>query len=230
MQNDGKFSQSDLEFLEDKLWKMIEDQIPGYFAENLLPFESIMRSTEPCDTFADDLAQYAQAVIQASTETWRLSPLLSHLEDCPDCREALQQLLDATSERPAQRTRPDANVEISIFDQHLADEDDSTVRDVLDPRRPMLIGSDFLQHPPSWYYTLETIPGADQTRPGMMLTLLAGENPAAGMIVTLVSFGQILRGKTNDQGQLFFSSVRIPLDAGVQTPLINLRLHIAGLS
>lgn len=220
------FSRTEMDQLEDKLWALVESHYPLH-GSSLPPFESLLRSSDDCATFADDLLLYADALERIQIGDWQQHPFHLHLSACLECQNTLQQVLAAHRERPKPYVRADANVDISIFDRHLPEDDEKTVRDILDPRRPALLVSDFLDIPKGWHYTLEAVPRAEDARPSLLLTLLRSDDAAAGVEVTLVSFGQILRGQTDDRGQIYFSPVVIPRSDDPLAPSLTLRLHVA---
>lgn len=227
MSNEPRFSPAELDHLEQKLWDLISsrsllgDEAPPHL-ETLLPAD------EACELYAEALQLYAVDRALGETAHWHTHPLLDHLQSCAQCREALAELQAAATigEEPPQRWR-DEDLNITVFDRQFPDDEAGKRRTVLDPRRPLLISSDFLADPAGWHYSLEMIRRPGEEKPGLLLSLTAPDDAAIGDIpVKMVLFGQVLHGHTGERGQVYFPDVVIPADVELDTPLISLRLNL----
>jgi len=227
MSTDTRFSPTELDDLEQRLWRLIT-AAPTLVDLSPPHLESLLPPHEACDLFADHLPDYAIDFFSGRTARWQRHPLPAHIAGCTHCQSEMAQwqAYAQIGQTPAQ-SRRDADLNITIFDAHIPADEEDMRRAVLDPRRPLLVGSDFLTDPAGWHYTVEIAHPPDAAKPGLLLSLTPpGEGTAAAVPVTLVLFGQVLQGRTNAAGQILFPAVVIPAAEEEHTPLIALRLHL----
>lgn len=219
-----RFTSEQLQTIEAQLWELAAQV---NVTEMNLPPLSALLGTPGCEMHAEDLIAYARDRAKGNITSWSGHPLLLHLEHCESCRRVLDDLEMKYRQRltPSLRPqRPAQAVDLTVFDRDLP-EAEADVRSVLDPRRPMLLYSGFLSEPDGWYFTLETEPHANGSSPDVVLTLTPPEGTAAGLTVTLVTFGQILHAVTDEQGQARFPYLRIPAAELEGTPILSLRVQ-----
>lgn len=219
-----RFTPEQLETIEAQLWELAAQV---NVTEMNLPPLSALLGTPGCEMHAEDLIAYARDRAKESITSWSGHPLLLHLEHCESCRRILDDLEMKYRRRLATALRPQhpaPAVDLTIFDRELP-ASEADVRSVLDPRRSMLLYSGFLSEPVGWYFTLETEPHANGSSPDVVLTLTPPEGTAAGLSVTLITFGQILHAVTDEQGQVRFPHLRIPAAELEGTPVLSLRVQ-----
>ncbi len=227
MSTDSRFTPTELDALEQRLWRLVTSSTT--LAEISPPhLESLLPAHEACDLFADHLPDYAADFLAGNTARWQRHPLPGHIAGCARCQNELAQWQTYTQigETPVQ-SRHEADLTITLFDAHIPADEEGKRRFLLDPRRPVLLGSDFLADPAGWHYTVEMAQRGGEERPGLLLSLTPpDETSAAAIPVTLVLFGQVLQGRTDAAGQAHFPGVVVPAAEEEHTPLISLRLHL----
>jgi|GEM_PF-4255844 len=220
-----RFTPEQLDAIEARLWKLATD--PNMAEMNLPPLDELLGAPS-CDLYAEDLVAYARDRARDTIAHWQNHPLLLHLQQCASCRHALADLDMKYRREPMPTLRPQQPtpaVDLTIFDQELP-KPEADARSALDPRRPVLLYSGFLSEPDGWYFTLETEAYANGSSPDMVLTLIPPEGTAAGVAVTMITFGQILHAVTDEQGQARFAHVHIPAAELEGTPVLSLRLQM----
>jgi hypothetical protein len=219
-----RFTPEQLELIEARLWEVATNF--DLANPNLPPLETLL-GMPSCDVYTEDLVAYARARAREDITSWQEHPLLLHLQHCESCRRVLDDLEMRYRREPAPVLRPQQptpGVDLTIFDRELP-KPDTDVRSAFDPRRPMLLYNGFLPEPAGWYFTLETEPHANGSWHDVVLTLTPPEGTAAGLTVTLITFGQILHAVTDEQGQARFVHVHVPPAELEGTPVLSLRLQ-----
>lgn len=221
-----RFTPEQLNRLEQRLWHLI-DTYSRADDHQFPPVESLLGPDDACDLYAETLHLYAIALIEHREANWINHPLLEHLTICTRCLETLNQTLIRYGETTIlHHHRPDVN--ITIFEDQISD-DDEVLRSVYDIHRPKLLSSGFMQHPSDWHYSLESLPQTDASQPSIRLTLATSDGNSGDIPVTLVLFGQVLQGITNDKGEVDFHPEVIPLANDPQTPVLNVHVHLSEL-
>ncbi len=219
-----RLTSEQLEAIETRLWELATT--PNMAEMNLPPLEDLLGAPF-CDLYAEDLVAYARDRARDTTAHWQNHPLVFHLEQCPSCRRTLADLDMKYRREPKPTLRPQQPtpaVDLTLFDQELP-KPEADARSAFDPRRPVLLYSGFLSEPDGWYFTLETEAHVDGSSPDVVLTLTPPEGTAAGVTVTMITFGQILHAVTDEEGQARFAHVHIPPAELAGTPVLSLRLQ-----
>lgn len=230
MNNDDRISQEQLEVIEARLWSVVNRMT--VLDIDLPPVSSMLGATLDCSRYAESLVKYAAASLNEETFAWQGRPLLQHLGLCQQCRNTLEQLQAVQRSAPKLRRRgqqPAHDIDLTLFDGEIP-RLDPTLRSALDPRRPALLFSGFLDQPPGWYFVLETEAHADRSEPDLLLTLTPVAGSAANVSVTLVTFGQVLHGETDLDGRARFSHLLIPAADSLDTPVLSIQVRTSELS
>lgn len=230
MMEDDRFSHEQLEVIEARLWAVANRMT--ILDVDLPPVSSMLGATPACHLYSDNLVQYAAALLNNEAAGWRSHPLVEHLGICSQCRDTLVQLQAARRSAPKLRVRgqrPAPDIDLTLFDGEMP-RLDPTLRSALDPRRPALLFSGFLDQPPGWHFVLETEPHVNGSEPDLLLTLTPTTGSAADVAVTLITFGQVLHGVTDQEGQVRFSHLLIPAAESLETPVLSLQVRTPELS
>jgi hypothetical protein len=223
-----RFTPEQLDRIEQELWKLI-DTYSVAEEYQFPPVESLLGPGEACELYDEALHLYATAIIKNREAEWNNHPVVEHLTTCTHCLKKLNHILASHEGKVIPARRLGADVDITIFDQHLTGEE-NVLRSAIDPRRPELLSSGFLEQPSDWYYSLESLPQPNDLRPNIRLTLTAPEDTPANVPVTLVLFGQILQGTTNVRGEVEFKPEIVPLMDDPQIPILNVHVHLSELN
>ncbi|MDW8267744.1 MAG: hypothetical protein RMN24_01145 [Anaerolineae bacterium] len=219
-----RFTPEQLETIEAQLWELA---VKANAVEMNFPPLSALLGTLGCEMHANDLVAYARDRARGDVAAWSEHPLLLHLQQCESCQRILTDLEMKYRRRLEPTLRPQhpaPAVDLTIFNHDLP-QAETDVRSVLDSRRPLLLYSGFLTEPDGWYFTLESEAHANGSPPDVVLTLTPSEGTAAGLRVTLITFGQILHAVTDEQGQARFPHLRIPPAELEGTPILSLRVQ-----
>lgn len=225
MIKDDLFSPEQLEAIEARLWATIGKL--SSLDSDLPPLDSMLGATPTCNSYSASLVSYADAFPHPASTTWQDHPLLEHLSACPQCRDTLAQLRAVRRSAPrthSRHSRPAPGIDLTLFDGEMPRPDPS-VRSALDPRRPVLLYSGFLDQPSGWHFVLESEPQIDEPEPDLVLTLTPPSGSGADVEVTLVTYGQVLHAVTDEDGRARFSHLLVPAAASLETPVLSLHLH-----
>ena len=137
-----RFTPEQLDRLEQELWQLIQTYAVAE-VYRLPPVESLLGPGEACELYDEALHLYARAIIENREAEWNNHPIVEHLTICTYCLQKINRILADHEKDVAPARRLGADVDITIFNQHLTDKE-GTLRSALDPRHPRLLSSGFL--------------------------------------------------------------------------------------
>ncbi len=219
------FDKQALAYLEQKLWRIIENRTSD---TEFPPHLSSLLIADACEEHHIALAQYAWDLAHGQEDAWAQHPLLEHLAQCETCRAELQRTYDFYQRSPNSQRLSDTDIDITIFYKDITPPNkEDVLRGALGREETLLLSAGLLDDPEGWYYSLEQIrETADDGEGGLLLTLVTPEGAARGVPVTMVLLGRILQRKTDEQGQVFLAGVEVPYLDRDSTPALVLRVHL----
>ncbi len=219
----GRYDAQELTKLEQKLWDLLENISISKPPPSL---EALFGAETECDYYAESLEAYAEALTINKAQAWKNHPLLEHLDGCPLCRERLQEILAAYEPEPRTRLHG-SELDITLFPGQISDDSsDANLRGVLDRRRPILLSAGFLKEPTDWHYSLEQVFPTDKGHPGLLLTIISPQGPAAHVDVQVVLFGRIARRTTDEHGRVFFPDAAVSPADDPLIPAVHVSLRL----
>ncbi len=217
------FDEQALAYLEQKLWRIIENRT---FDTELPPHIASLLIADACDDYQVFLSQYAWDLAHEQGDQWTQHPLLDHLAQCEVCRTKLQRMHDFYRRSPKTQRLSETDIDITIFYKDMPPPSEDILRSELLAEESMLLDAGLLDDPEGWYYALEQIRGKTDKERGILFTLITPEGAARGIQVTIVLLGRILQRKTDDKGQIFLAGVEAPYLDRDSAPAIVLRVNL----